>query len=305
MALGVRTPLFGRRRPGGILSIVNEELTTGEIFFVHSGTGTDATTQGGTPDRPFATLDYAVGQCTANQFDRIYLMPGHAETVIAAAQIDLDVAGIEIIGLGRGSLIPTFTFATAATADIDVDAANITMRNVRFVGNIDALTAGVDVNAAHFTIEDFEFVESDPASKQVARLFALDAAADFCTIRRGVMQFSDTAGSVTAILLTGCDHTVIADCSIHGNFSAACIQAATTAITDALITRNHLENSNAVDVCIELLAASTGWISYNACRIVTDGDTSWINTPGNSSLFENYGVNNNGETGKLIGTVSV
>src|SRR3990167_2616461 len=85
-------------------------LTTGNVFFVDSGASlaVDDTAHGDSPERPFATLDYAVGQCTASNGDIIYVMPGHAETISADSGVDVDVAGVTIIGVGRGASRPTF-----------------------------------------------------------------------------------------------------------------------------------------------------------------------------------------------------
>src|SRR5437763_1962723 len=98
-----RTELFARKQSGGMFSIVNQSLTTGNIFFVNSVNGTDGAGYGQNPDAPLATWDYAIGLCTANQGDRIYLMPLHVETIAGAAGVALDVAGIETIGLGYGA----------------------------------------------------------------------------------------------------------------------------------------------------------------------------------------------------------
>ena len=78
------------------------KITTGNQYFVSSDTGADSTGNDGSIRRPFATIDYAVGRCSANVGDVIYVMPGHTETVSAAAGINLDVAGISVIGLGAG-----------------------------------------------------------------------------------------------------------------------------------------------------------------------------------------------------------
>ena len=70
-------------------------LTTGNVFFVDSGASlaVDSTAHGDSPERPFATLDYAVGRCTANNNDVVYVMAGHSETLTADSAVDLDVAG--------------------------------------------------------------------------------------------------------------------------------------------------------------------------------------------------------------------
>jgi hypothetical protein len=281
--------------------------TTGNVFYVDSGgSGSNSASGPGgkSKEKPFKTLDWAVGRCTANNGDFIIVMPGHAESIIAADGIDFDVAGITIIGLGEGSSRPTFTFSTATTADIEVDAANVTIANCVFINDIDSLAAPIDVDAAYFTMIDCD-MRDDTAAKQTIRWILGDANADNMTLIGCNNRGSDTAGATAWVTLNGADGVEIIGCRSNGDFSAANIENITAACTDLLITKNHLENANAVDVNIEGFAAMTGWISFNSLRVATDGQVTWINTPGNASLFENYGVNNNGETGILAGTPSV
>lgn len=146
-----RTALFARNQPGGVRTFFNLEEHPGSIFFVHSGTGTDAAGFGDNPDAPVATLDYAIGLCTAGKGDVIYVMPGHAETTTAIAA---DVAGVKIVGLGEGRARPALTATTAASDLISVSAANVTLRNLRLVGAASGNTALVNVAAADFAMEN-------------------------------------------------------------------------------------------------------------------------------------------------------
>ena len=144
-----RTELFVRRTPGGVFTIANESHTTGARIFVHSVTGTDAAGYGSNPDAPYATLAYALTAATASKGDTIYLMPGHAEAVIAAGTITVATIGVRIIGLGQGSLRPTFTWTTANTATWLVTAADVLIRNVIFdLTGIAVLVNGISVTAA-------------------------------------------------------------------------------------------------------------------------------------------------------------
>ena len=114
---------------------------TGNVFYVNSSTGVDDPSYGTTVARPFDTLDYAIGKCTASNGDVIYLLPGHTETIGSASAITVDVAGISIIGLGNGNLRPTFTWsATAGT--IVVSAANVTIKNIICTISIDEVVSG-------------------------------------------------------------------------------------------------------------------------------------------------------------------
>lgn len=295
---------------GGV-SIRGVPLTVthpGEVFWVNGSTvlakgavgGSDG--NDGSYHRPLATIDAAIGKCTAGRGDVIFVMPSHTETVSAAGGITCDVASVAIVGLGSGDDRPTITFTTATAADIEIDAANVTLANLRFVCDIDAAVGPIDVDAAYCQIFDCEFI--DLGTDNALRWILTDANADNLHVAGCVNAGTATAGNVAFITLTGPDHVIIEDCISEGDFSAANIQVVTTAVTDAVIRNNVLENANAVDVCIEGLAASTGWIANNYCRIATDAQLTGINTPGAMSLFENYQVNADGETGKLVGTVS-
>ena len=123
---------------------VSGELTTGNVFFVDSGSGSNSNT-GKKPSTALATLDYAIGKCTATNGDIIYVMPGHAETTTAIA---VDVAGITIIGIGRGRARPTFTATTTASDLIDVTVANVCIKNIRLVGAASGNTGLIHLAAA-------------------------------------------------------------------------------------------------------------------------------------------------------------
>src|SRR4051812_44805907 len=108
-----RTELFSRKQPGGVFTLVGIGDHPNDIFFVSSGTGTDAAGYGQNPDSPVATIDYAIGLCAAGKGDTIYVLPGHTETIIAAAGVAADVASINIIGLGTGRNRPRVNYTTA------------------------------------------------------------------------------------------------------------------------------------------------------------------------------------------------
>lgn len=144
----------------------------GKVFWVYNGTALQGGQRGGsdgnkgTYDSPFSTLDYAVGQCTAGRGDIIFIKPGHAETIASAAAIALDVAGISVVGLGKGASRPTFTWSTAAST-ATVAASNITLHNLLFIGSMATtftVTAFSNANAVvanDFTIDSCEFRDLD------------------------------------------------------------------------------------------------------------------------------------------------
>lgn len=149
-----RTALFSRKQAGGVFTIDDLAEHPGEIYFVNSTGGSDSSGSGKSPDAPFATLDYAIGQCTASAGDVIYLMPGHAETTTAIA---LDVAGVRIVGLGWGRIRPTITADTTAGSLLTVSAANCEIHNVRLLGAASGNLALLDLAAADFVGRNLSF----------------------------------------------------------------------------------------------------------------------------------------------------
>ena len=253
--------------PNGITSFgvpvlgagVQVPSSTGTYFFVHSGTGSSAN-DGKTPTYPLATIDQAVNKCTADKGDVIVVMPGHAESVSAAAGIDADVAGISIVGLGNGENRPVVSFTTAAGADLDVDAANITIRNIVFKNDIDSQTAMIDVNAAGFTMDSCDLLEG--SSKQA--LIYIDLAEDRATIRNCYIK-SIAAGADSGIKIAAAkDRIRLENNVVDGDFSDAGIHNPTSAIaTNLVIANNIVRNRQTGDHAIELVSACTGEATGN------------------------------------------
>ena len=118
-----------------------------------------------------------------------------------------------------------------------------------------------------------------------------------------VNKGTDTAGNTAFLTMAAASNVSIVRLKSSGDFAAANIDAS-AAPTDILIEECRLENINAVDVNIEMFSAATGWLVRNSLWIATDAQLTAINTVGNLGLYENYLVNNDGEAGKLVGTVS-
>jgi hypothetical protein len=299
-----RTELFSRYTPGGVFTIFDISRHVANIWFVHSGTGTDAVGHGKSPDSPFASVAYAFSSnvLTSGAGDVIYVLPGHTESIIAAGTITCDIAGVKIIGLGFGTNRPTFTVNAGATAaTIVMSAANVTWENCIFVNTVDANVVVFPVTAAYCGFKNCEF--QDDGADNTLHWITLSAAADDFVLEDCINKGTDTAGNTGFITIGATSHVKIVGLRSNGDFSAANI-IFTAAGIDVLIADCYLENKNAVDVNIEGFAGLTGWIARNCCMVVTDGEVTWINTPGNASLYENYGVNAVGETGMIIGTVS-
>lgn len=229
---------------------------------VNGNTGND----GESWDHALAGLDAAIGKCTANQGDVIYVLPGHAESIIAAGTITADVAGVNIVGIGKGEDRPTFTFTTADTATFLVSAVDVYIENLIFAAGKDGLDVLLDVEADGCRVVNCEFRSNETSAYQCDNYVDITGTgvnvADRCEIH-GCRFFSLTAGATAAINIGRVhDGLVIADNWIDGDFSGAGIESA-SAFTNALIARNVVANRNSGEHAIELSAAATGLLVDN------------------------------------------
>ena len=240
----------------------------GNIYWVDSGAGSNS--NDGTHNRPFSTLDYAVGRCSDGA-DIIMVKAKHVETVTAAGGLDLDVAGITIVGMGNGSNRPQINFTTAVGADMDVDAANITISNFLFTGGIDALTGPIDVNAADFSMLD---CETRDVTGQATDFIVADANADRLMIDGWTHRGAAAAGAETALQLIGGDNAMIRNFWIDGNFGTACIENVTTAAVNLTINGgangSYARTRNADDVIFTAISTTTGNVGPNIFARIAD-----------------------------------
>jgi hypothetical protein len=134
-------------QPGNVYWVDNSALTVGNSYNQNRTVG-GSDSNPGTFQRPFATIAQALSVCQQGNGDIIMIKPGHVEhitgagttsavtdpsgavTVSKGTTLAFNVAGVAIIGLGSGPLRPTLIFDTAATANIPVQAANMSIQNV-------------------------------------------------------------------------------------------------------------------------------------------------------------------------------
>ena len=275
-----KTELFARRQPGGMITINAESLNTGDIYWVCSVTGTDSAGFGKSPDTPFATLAYAITQCTASNDDRIYVMAGHLESIIAAGTIALNKIGVSIIGLGNGTARPKFSWTTISSATMTISAASTTIKNCIFdIGNgITGLTSGIVISAAGVTIEGCTFYPTK-AGTWIAPLQSIltTAAANYLTINNCVWQppalTTTTISAATGVIaLVGGSGIRITNniISSYCTTSTGPVSCVTTLTDNITIANNVIWNQTASSTkAISLLTGSTGQIVNNRLGILS------------------------------------
>ena len=164
MPLQIGVQASGKIRVVGKAALPNRQLVE-EIFKVD-------------PDgevRFFETIQAGIDSCTANAEDIVYVLPGHTETI--TAQIDMDTAGVKLIGLGQGSLRPTIS-VNGTIDGFDISAANVHIENIGFaILTTDLATAFINVDAANATLKNIYGI-CDIAGKAVVDAITVTANAD-------------------------------------------------------------------------------------------------------------------------------
>lgn len=269
----------------------------GKVFWVYNGTalqtGQKAGSDGndGTFNAPFSTVDYAVGRCTANRGDVVFVKPGHAESITTHDQIDVDVAGVVVVNLGAGANRPTYTWdGTDATACIRLGAASTAWIGGLLVSSDTGndITRLITIEADDVYVGATEFREG--AGQYLTGITAIDGVdrfhVDKATFRKssatGNNAISFTAASTAA---TG---NKITDCHMYGAWSTGAILLAdaTQIQSDVLIKGNTIVNTSSADYAIDLTTGTnvTGLIADN--KVETTAEATSIRS-GGATLADN------------------
>lgn len=194
------TELFVRNQPGGPFTVVDERMTTGDVFFVNSTktvTGGDVVGKGKSPDYPFLTIDYAIGQAAASNDDLILVDSAHAETITSS--ITMDKIGLSIVGLGTGFDRPIIS-SNLAGDTLTMTAARSTVENLIFdYPQTDAQNAQVNIAAQYCALINTYHIMSN-GTDNLDSCITIEATGDDCLIDGIVIQ-NPAAECVSAIAL--------------------------------------------------------------------------------------------------------
>jgi len=260
-------------------------MSNGNVFFVDSGATNTLNAvdgeHGNSWDQPFATIDYAVNQCIANQGDLILVAPGHAETISNATSIVLDVAGVTIIGVGNGNARPTLTFDNTAGL-IEITGDSVLVENIEFVASVPEVVKGISIAGVGCSLLNCIFrVDTEGTDEFLSCLFVAGTAS-YCRIAKCYFSMGGGAAN-TAILLAGCNDSILEDNIIFGDYEVCVIGTGVSGPSSQayrmVVRKNILFNGTiggAVGLntkpCIGCGATSTGIISdnYVACNVASD-----------------------------------
>lgn len=299
-----KTGLFVNKQPGGMFAVEDQSLSTGSRFFVDAGgSGAGSTSSfGRNPEAPLSTLalGFSLDILTADSGDIVYLMPGHVEAVIAAGTITADIAGVTVKGLGDKDSRPIISFTTIDSADIDIDAANITFENISFRCDIASLIAAIDVNASGFTLRNCSFMGTDAVDEAFLISVITDANADDMTIENCQFHYLNaedgtaiTTTSTECIRLVGADRAKIRHNYISGDFTTAAINGITTTSDDILLLNNIIQNIATENITggIDLEASTTGFLDGNMLYVDDPTDPEDAIDDGSCAIGVNWVTN--------------
>ena len=281
----------------------------GQVYFVYNGTVLNPNQRAGSDGNrgtfldPFATLNYAVNTaCTANRGDIVFVLPGHAETISSAAILTLATAGVAVIGLGAGSLRPTFTFTTANTANIPVTAANMSIQNCLFVANFAAVasvfTATGTATPTDFAIDSCEFKDTSSILNFVSIVTgnATANSVDGLSFTRNTVSSLGTTAATTSIkVAAAADRVTISDnVGVYAvlNNTAAMLAAGANNITNFYFARNTVTRPNTATTSgLAISTSGTAWTGQcTDNRIFGLNNTAqiWIDTGTKLGFNQNF-----------------
>ncbi len=276
------------------------DIIAGDVFFV-SSTHANAsdTARAGAKTEPFATLDFAFAQTTANVGDVIYILPNHSETITGAAGIAHDVAGVSVIGLGHGGQRPTFLMDGGTAVTYSITANDALVRNLVFnSGHADIVTCFDVQVATDAWIDGCEFGDNVATENWITCVKSGTATDNQCDGLRvtNCKWFSVDAASLEFIEITGNTNRPWIDGNVvrtaGTGLAALVVGTAGDSLFEAWIGNNYIINADAADavtVYSNNQTDNTGIITGN--RIGTlDIAGEVTHTASNTGLwaFENY-----------------
>lgn len=257
------------------------------------------------------TVNQAIDECIADRGDIILVAPGHTENLAAADGIDIDVAGVSVIGLGYGEFRPTFTYTNAA-GEVVIGADSVRIANLILNASVTTVLKAIDIETGNTDaiIEDCLFGIDLAATDDFSNAIIIGDQSNRAIIRNCECHMG-TAAAVSFIKSDADnDYAKIIGNFVSGDYSTACILG-DEADDMILIRGNVLYNGQATGIglngepCIELHANTTGVIELNRCFCDLATKAAAI-VAADCHLHENY--YNEDESGSatsgIIGTAS-
>lgn len=220
------------------------------------------------------TLAAGLARCRSGKNDVVFVLPGHVETVTATTLTGL-VAGTRVIGCGRGSNRPTFTWG-ATTSQFVMNKADVVFLNCIFACNGAVVVKAFAITAADNAIMGCDIDVGSVASTNLSTIgISIEAGADRFELRQNYIHSVALATPTTVVAVSGVqDGATILDNKIYAATSAAGVGVVhiSAASTNLDIGRNLFwQKLAASTACFSTTSAiSTGFLYNNFGRCETD-----------------------------------
>jgi hypothetical protein len=285
----------------------------GRDYFVSSVIGA-AGSSGRSVKEAITTIALALVKCTASQGDRIICLEGHVETISSATALTISKAGIEIIGLGRGSARPTITLDTGTDSTINVTAARVKFTNMIFSANFaDIVSFFTLTTAKRFVLQGCRFQETavNMNSLYVVDTNATTNDADGLTILDCEWVEPDPA-TIGWVKMDGTNDDVkfldnYSNLGVLNNKSLITV-ATGKIVTNLQMLRNRTIRLNTDTATGALLfhtdgSTNTGMVADNYSQHADTAAELIVTASSGLSLFQNYSSGVNGNSGYVIATI--
>jgi len=261
-------------------------VTGGKVFYVGTaGQLANYTDVGqGIANRLYPDVNTALGQCVSGRGDVIFVLPGYAENIAAAnAWSNILATDVTIIGMGRGTNRPAFTW-TAAASTLLMSAANMRILNCQMYlagphvnGAALTVAAPITVSAAGCEISGCRIFWGFDADQIVTVGITTTAAADDFKFNNDYCYAETAAVPTTTFLrLTGADFIEIDGTYISGPGSTTAIgpvQQLTTAGLGSKITNSIFQNRLAAStIAFTAIAGCTGVVDKCSFNVLAAGN---------------------------------
>jgi hypothetical protein len=293
-------------------------VTGGKVFYV----GTAAMIAQypdvgvGIANRLFTDVNTALGQCVSGRGDVIYVLPGYTESIATSdAWSNLAATDVTIIGMGRGTNRPTFTW-TATGSTVLFDTANFKLINCQLylagahaAGAALTVAAPITVSAAGCEISNCQIFWGFDADQIVTIGITTTAAADWFRFNSNTC-YAETAAvpTTTFMRLVGADYFQMWDTKIQGPGSTttlAPVQFLTTASLAIDIRRCIIQNTLASSIhAVTGMAGLTGTAIDCLWGILDNATLVGFVTPASMQFGYCYTSNLAGENGGAMTPVS-
>ena len=289
-------------------------LTTGNIFFVSSVTGSNGNS-GTEAARPWSTVDYAIGRCTANQGDHVIVMPNHAETSTnTAGYWAFDVAGLTFIGIGSAKQRPRLLLDGGTASTVTISAADVTLSNFEFSAGTASVVRAINLTGSGAWLDQIEF-NDNAASENF--LVAIDGTSTtdenaanlrvtnsrFITADAGATEFIVLLADVTGLVAT--DNLFVSEGT--ATFFIRC--ATGKDLKQCQVLRNYMSHkSTAGNLFISNDTASannSGVIAHNRVGHADVTGAHVLGVVGGCRMFDNLSVSTDALSGFVLPAIDV